>query len=84
MPVSCSLHEQINFVVVVEKVIKLYEVGVLKKSLNFDFVDELFDHLLSMFRRDIQDRCFLDNLERSNETSLLVTTLLQNYIARKT
>lgn len=69
---------------VIKEVIELDKVGMVKKGLDFDFIDELFYHFLLMFTRDIQDRCFLDNLECTDEASLLVTTLLQKYIARKT
>ena len=69
---------------VIKEVIELDKVGMVKKGLDFDFIDELFYHFLLMFTRDIQDRCFFDNLECSDEASLLVTTLLQKYIARKT
>jgi len=50
MAISAQLKEQVDVLCVMEKSIKLDYVGMVHIGLDFDFVGQLLDHLLSLLR----------------------------------
>jgi hypothetical protein len=55
MSVSSQFHEEVDPVVIIEKVKELDDVGVLAKGLNLDLVDYLCHHFLSVLCRSFPD-----------------------------
>lgn len=64
LAIAAQLHERIKMSLILEKAIEGNDIGMIQKSLYFEFPDKLFEKILS------HNLCLLDNFHRQNKPSL--------------